>query len=377
MSKISLNFYRPTICEISTRAFIHNLKTIKKNLSRSTRMLTVVKADAYGHGAIPLSRAAVSAGSDYLGVSSIEEGIHLREKGIRSRILVLGSHYPFSSFYAAERYNLITTVASLESARALSAVGKKRKKNMKYHFKVDTGMGRIGATPARSCEILKNIVKYPYVQLDGIYTHLASAETNSVYTRRQVAAFGELRRLLKESGVKVPLYHAANSAGVAQFPSSHFDMVRIGLAAYGLKPLKYGKYFKDLKPVLSWKTKIIFLKWLAKKSSVSYGCTYITKRNTHVATLPVGYADGFSRLLSNNADVLIRGKRCPVIGRVTMDMIMVDVTDVKNAAIGDQVVLIGSQGREKITVEEIASRSGTISYEVTCGISTRVPRIYT
>lgn len=369
------DFYRPTFVEIAISSFIHNLKVIRKKISVKIKLLAVVKANAYGHGAVCLSKAAVSAGADYLGVSSIEEGILLRKNRIRSKIIVLGSHYPFSSFNAAVKYNLIPTVASQESAGALSAVGKKWRKNIPYHFKVDTGMGRIGATPLRSIEILKKITQYKNIHLEGIYTHLASADTDGLYTLNQLNLFDEFRACLDSKRIPVSLYHAANSAATAQYRNSYGDMVRIGLALYGLRPLKIKKYFNGLKPVLSWKTKIIFLKWLSQNKSVSYGNTYITKRKTHVATLPVGYADGYNRLWSNNAFVLIHGKRCPVIGSVTMDMIMIDVTRLKNVKIGDFVVLIGTQGNETITAEEMAQKIGSISYEVVCGINARVPRI--
>lgn len=371
------DFFRPTWVDISLSALKHNFRIIRKYISKKTGLLTVVKANGYGHGALEVAGVSLSSGSDYLGVSSIEEGIFLRKNGIKAPILILGSQYPFSAYTAVVKYNLIPTVASLASAHMLSKTGRKLKKLIPFHFKIDTGMGRIGVTPMSACEILTNIVRYSYIKLQGIYTHLASADVNKRFTLHQLKLFDDVRAYLKNSPIDVKLYHAANSAAAAYLPSSHYDMVRVGLSVYGLYPLKVKRYFKNLKPVLSWKSKIVFLKWLSKGATVSYGGTYRTVRSTKVATLPVGYADGYSRLLSNNGQVLIRGKICPVIGRVTMDMIMVDVTRVHDAAIGDTAVLIGRQGNERITVEDIAERTGTISYEVVCGINSRVPRIYT
>lgn len=368
--------FRPTWVEISTRAFRNNLLCIKKCLTSPTKILIVVKANAYGHGAPSLSRIAQLCGIHYLGVSSVEEGIILRKNGIKTPILILGSLYPFSSFHAAATYNLVPTVASIESARALSRIGKRKKKKILFHFKVDTGMRRIGVTSLRACEVLKNIVKYPYIALDGIYTHLASADTDRKFTFRQLELLNQVRAHVNRAGIKVPLFHAANSAATILFSESHLDLVRIGLAAYGLRPLRIRRYFTDLQPVLSWKTKVVYLKWIPKNTPVSYGGIYTTKRNTRVATLPVGYADGYNRLLSNGGEVLIQGKRCPIIGRVTMDMIMVDVTDIGKVTIGDKAVLIGSQGKERITAEEIAQKIHTISYEVVCAINSRVPRIF-
>lgn len=336
--------------------------------------MAVVKANAYGHSAVHLSKTALKSGADLLGVSSIEEGIQLRQNKIKSEILILGSIYPLENIHSIIKYNLTPTVSSFLSLKALEQTAKRLKKRIKFHLKVDTGMGRVGISPKEAVRILPQIAKLKNSVLEGIYTHFSVAGTDPKYTKLQLSRFNSVVKLAKKLHLKFAA-HAANSSAILKSKESHFDIVRTGLMLYGMYPFYGARKKIDLLPVLAWKTKITFIKRVPKGTSISYSRTYITKKPTIVATLPVGYADGYLRRFSNRAEVLVRGRRCKVIGRVTMDMIMVDVTKVPGVSLGDEVVLIGQQGREKIRVEELANIAGTINYEITCGISYRVPRI--
>jgi alanine racemase len=374
-SKPSNNhIYRPTWVEINRPAFEHNIKSIKSCLKKKTKFLAVVKANAYGHMSVPLSKLALKNGAYALGVSSIEEGIELRKNGIGSKILVLGSVYPLVNFEAFLKYELIPTISSRTSFEELVKTAIKSKKKAHFHLKIDTGMGRIGLSTANALKLIDLISLNKNVVLDGIYTHFSVSGTDKKYTGKQLKKFNTVVAYAREKGLKF-IAHAANSAAILRNYASNLDMVRPGLMLYGMYPFHGSRKLIKLKPVLSWKTKVVFIKKSAKNTDISYSRTFTTKRNSVIATLPVGYADGYLRKFSNKAEVLIRGKRCSVIGRVTMDMIMVDVTDVKDVSTGDEAVLIGAQGKEKIRVEELANIAGTINYEITCGISYRVPRV--
>jgi alanine racemase len=366
--------YRPTWVEIDQSAFRSNIKKIQAYVGTKIGIIAVVKANAYGHQAVPLARCAVSAGVKMLGVSSIEEGITLRDAGISSPILILGSLYPLENLSIALRCRLIPTISSFQGLQEFVRCAKRLKVTAGFHLKIDTGMGRIGVSPSNAVRLIDKIKTLPAVNLDGIYTHFSAADCETGYTRQQQAAFSGVVAYARKSGLRF-MAHAANSAAILKGKDLNFDAVRPGISLYGLLPCESAEKKIKVTPVLSWKTHIVFLKRVPRQTSISYGRTFITKRLSVIATLPVGYADGYNRLLSNNATVLVRGRRCPVVGRVTMDMIMVDVTAVPAAAIGDEAVLIGRQGTECITADEIAHATGTISYEVTCSISARVPRI--
>ena len=373
--KIKDAFFRPTWIEIDKSDFLFNLKKIKEYLKTDTKILAVLKSNAYGHGAIELAKEAIKAGIYGVGVSSIEEGISFRKAGIKTRILVFGSGYPIEYLTTAVFWDLTPTISSLQGLHELSNIAKKFKKNLEFHLKVDTGMGRVGVVAGENTDvILKKIVNMPEIRMTGLYTHFAVADTNSDYTESQLHKFNEVIKSAKKLGLKF-IAHAANTAALFLNKKTHLDMVRPGIALYGISPFEHNHQDLKLKPVLSWKTKIIYLKKVPSGFCVSYGRTFVTNKNSVIATLPIGYADGYSRILSNKADVLVRGKRCPVAGRITMDMMMIDVTDVKGVSIGDEVVLLGTQEKETIKVEELAKLENTISYEVICSISTRVPRI--
>jgi alanine racemase len=366
---------------VDLRCLRSNLLRLRRRFPPSTGILLVVKGDAYGHGALRVCRAAVESGVvDRLGVSSVEEGLVLRDAGIRRPILILGSLYPFGSTLAAVRSGLTVTVASLDGARLIAEAAQKaygparRFRRLRCHLKLDTGMGRVGVSWPAGLRVAERLSREKGVELEGVYTHLACAESDPAATRLQLERFREALRDLEGAGLRVPLRHAANSAGALLYPASRFDLVRPGLAAYGL----FGKGFE---PVLSLKTRIVFLKNVRAGTPLSYGGLYRTRRPSRIATLPIGYADGLPRLLSipgegrPGAAVLVRGRRCPIVGAVTMDMTMADVTGVPDARVGEEVVLIGRSGQEEITAAEVALWARTVPYEIVTGLKSRVPRI--
>lgn len=365
--------YRPTWAEINLNNLSHNFRQLKKLVSPSTNILVTVKADAYGHGLVPVAKRMVKEGVDFLGVASIDEGIRLREAGIKSRILILGLVLK-RDIAPLFRYGLTPTVCDRNLALALNNKARHLKKPINIHIKVDTGMGRIGVLYKYAPGFIRAIHKLKFINVEGLFTHFPMADTDKDFTCYQIDLFDKLVNKLNKQGIKIPLVHAANSMGAIGYKKGHFTMIRPGLVIYGLYPRQDLKI--RLKPVLSLKTEIVFLKKVPEGYGVSYGHIYVTKKPTKIATLPIGYGDGYPRNLSNEAPVLIKGKRFKVSGRICMDQIMVDVGNLK-VKTGDEVVLIGPQGRNKITAEELAKLSGTIPYEIVCGLGSRIPRIYT
>ena len=364
--------YRPTWAEINLNNLAYNFQQVKKLLAPNVKVMVCVKADAYGHGIIRVSKKLSSLGVDYLGVASIDEGVSLREEQINLPILVLGAILK-RDIEPLVKYDLTATVCTQELAQALNNMARLRGKPIKIHIKVDTGMGRLGVLYKDALGFIKKVKGYKFINIEGVFTHLACADTDSVLTLRQINLFKTVISGLKKEGINIPLVHAANSMGVIGFKESHFNMVRPGLAIYGLYP-KEGLNIA-LKPVLSLKTKITFFKRVPPKSGISYGHKYITKRSTFIVTLPIGYGDGYPRNLSNLAPVLIKNRCFKVRATICMDQIMVDVGDL-SVKIGDEVILIGAQGKNKITAEELARLSKTIPYEIVCGLSSRIPRLY-
>ncbi len=333
--------------------------------------MPVLKADGYGHGAALLARSVSAVGTRLwgYGVSSVEEGVALRDAGVTQKILILGSLFPFDSFDTVLEKNLIPTVASRSSAQALAQRAQRRGRPAPCHVKIDTGMGRIGMSPEAFASFSTN----PWLKVEGIYTHLACADSPSA-TSQQMKLFEKTSRGFGKGG-ECPLRHAANSGAALARPNAWLDLVRPGLLLYGVPPWPgLGKKI-DLRPVLAWKTRVVFLKTVRRGTPLSYGWTWRARRRSRIATLPVGYADGYRRDLSGRGEVLIKGVRCPVVGRVTMDQIVVDVTDRPGVEVGEEVVLIGTQGRETITASELADGAHTIPYEILCGLSKRVPRL--
>lgn len=372
MQKIT--HYKPTFAEVDLGAIRYNFNKVKRLTSPEVKTMVVVKANAYGHGIIEVSRVLSAEGVDYLGVATVDEAMALRRNGIKKPVLVLGSVLQ-DEVEVAIKNNITLTVC--DSDLLVGRLKKLARKNkIKVHVKVDTGMGRIGVWHDQAFSFIKSLSATKNIILEGIYTHFSSAGRDEFFTNYQIEAFEELLAELDKSDIKIPLRHSANSIATVDFKRSHLNMVRPGIIIYGMYPKRDFSGFLKLKPALSLKTKIVYLKEVPAGRSVSYGRTYITERDTNIATLPIGYADGYERILSNKAFVLVRGKRARVVGKVTMDQVMIDVGHIKGVSLGDEVILIGRQGSDRITAEELARLCGTIPYEIVCSIGSRVPRIY-
>lgn len=367
---------RPTFCLIDLEALRWNFRQVRKKIRPGVKILSVVKANAYGHGACQVAKALTGAGSDGFGVATLEEGIELRAGGIKSPILILAGVYP-EQLAELVKYRLTPVVGELRVLHRLEELARRRRIALRFHLKVDTGMGRIGLLASEVDSWLSELSKLEALKLEGVLSLLSRAESAEAgYTQSQLESFRDVIQRVRNEGHAPPLIHLANSAAVITLPSSYFTMVRPGLMLYGIYPSPEMVGQVALKPVLSWKTRILQLKKLPKGSSISYGRTFVTKRKSLIATLPVGYADGYHRLLSNRGAVLIRGKRAPIVGRVCMDLTMVDVTDIRGVKQGDEVVLLGRQGEGTISADEMARWADTISYEILTSISARVPRIH-
>jgi len=366
---------RPTIAEISLGSFRRNVETIRSRLPARSRLIPVIKADAYGHGAVPIARECERLGIHMLAVALVEEAIELREAGIRADLFVSGPLSVEEIEVCVERgfHVGISTIDSLEDLRGiLTPTGR----TAHIHLKVDSGMGRLGLLEDELGHAASLLSSMPEARIEAIYTHFASSSNpDDPFTDSQIRWFRRMVEQLRRDGVEAPIEHSASSAAVMRGLVDAGDYVRVGLSIYGGEPLERGD--SRLEPVLRWTTRVTRMRHLPVGHCVGYGCTYTTIRPSTIVQLPVGYADGFNRLLSNNGDVLIRGRRASVIGTISMDIVTVDVTDIPDVAPGDEVVLIGRQGDEWITAEEIAARIGTISYEILTRIGQRVPRIWT
>ncbi len=367
---------RSTYAVVDLNAIKQNIINIRKNLPEGTKFCAVVKADAYGHGSAMVSKAAIEAGAEWLAVAIPEEAAVLRAEGITAPILVLGPSNLWQSEMAAE-LDLSIVAASRECVRIAQEAAAKYKKKLKLHIKVDTGMNRVGArTPEEFEGILSDIEKSELLELEGVMTHFAAAdEADKTYTKLQNEKFGRFIESIRERGFS-PIVHAANSGASIDCPGMSYDMVRAGIAMYGCYPSSEVDKSIRLCPAMSVHTKISYIKTLPAGEKISYGCTYTTPCEMRIATLPIGYADGFNRLLSNQGEVLICGKRAKVVGRVCMDQTLVDVTGIEGAKVGEEAVCIGRQSKDEITADEFAARCGTINYEILCAISPRVPRLY-
>ena len=364
--------YRGTYIRVDLSAIADNTKALKQWIAPTPHVMAVVKANAYGHGLVKVARTALENGADWLGVAIPEEGEALREAGITSPILVLGAVNQRGA-EASVCFHLTQTVFDRQRVQYLEDAAARQKRTVDVHLKCDTGMGRIGVRTKDEClAVLDEIARSPHVRLTGAFTHFADADGDDpAYSLEQARRFEELRSPLPPG----LLLHAAASAAAVRFPQARYQMVRQGIALYGCLDLPEGP---KLRPALSWHTEIAYVKTLPPGECVSYGCTFRTERETRVATLPVGYGDGYHRALSGKGRVLIGGKRCPVLGRVCMDQIMADVTDVPEDAcgIGAPAVLLGRQGNEEITADELAAWAGTISYEMLLAATARVPILY-
>lgn len=365
--------------EVNLDNIAHNVREIRRITNKKAELMGVVKADAYGHGAMEVTKTLLANGVTRLAVSMLDEAIQLRKNGIDVPILILSYTDPARAEEIILN-NVTQTVYSYDLAKALSDAAVRLHRNIKIHIKIDTGMTRVGFMPGYSA--VKNVVeisKLPGIIIEGLFTHFASAdEKDKRYTYMQFERFMSICNELSRIGVYIPIKHVSNSAAIIQFPEMHLDMVRPGIILYGMYPSdNVDKSKLDLKPAMTLKANVILVKNVEKNTYISYGRTFKTKRESKIATIPIGYADGYTRLLSGKGKVLINGEKAPIVGRICMDQCMVDVTDLKSEVrVGDEVVLFGKQGDNEITVEEIAKAIGTINYEIVSLIGKRVPRVY-
>jgi alanine racemase len=377
--------------EIDLNAIANNVRELRRRTRPQARLMAVVKANGYGHGAAEVARTALANGAEWLGVARLPEAVALREAGLAAPMLVFGYTPPADAARLID-CDLRQSVYSLDAARAYSAAAAARGRTIRVHLKVDTGMGRLGMVPAAPgasnpghgvdegfIREATAIARLPGLEAEGIFTHFAASDSaDRSYAKRQLALFIEVVSALRSNGMEFELRHAANSAAVIAMPESHLDLVRPGIALYGLRPsedVDLAGVF--LKPAMALKTRIIHLKPVPAGACISYGMTYRTPHATVVATVPAGYADGFRRLFSSKGKMLVHGRRVPVIGRVCMDLTMLDVGAVPEARVEDEVVIFGRQGAESISADHLAHELGTINYEIVCDVTVRVPRVYT
>jgi alanine racemase len=375
-------YYRPTVAEISLDALSRNIQAFRRGLPAGTKLLASVKANAYGHGAVETAREATASGADYLGVAFLDEALQLRLAGIHTPILVLGFTPP-EGLPAARQHGITVTLYRddmLDAVESLPTDGRK----LKAHIKIDSGMGRLGVLPGKAAEaLLERACRLPQLEVEGMYTHYARMdETDKSYTMMQAERFGSVVEYVRRHELPLSIIHSGNSAAGIDLPERVGGMLRLGIGMYGLYPSEeVNRESVALEPVMSLKTQLVHVKTLAAGEGISYGTRYFTKREETVGTLPVGYADGFSRMLTGKAEVLVRGHRVPVVGTICMDQCMIRLDDALQeraapAAVGEEVVLVGKQGNEVIRAEEVASKLGTINYELTCMVANRVPRVY-
>jgi Alr-MurF fusion protein len=369
---------RPTWVEIDLSAIGNNTRNIKTLVGPRVRVLVSLKADAYGHGAVKVARTVLHNGASMLGVATLSEATIVREAGINAPILIFG-YVPPWQMREAVRHNVRMTLYSREAAQALSRTALALGKICKVHAKVDTGMGRLGVRFEQMDEIValvREIAMLPGLELEGLYTHFANADSADLsYAHAQLERFQRVLSALEDAGLRPAIVHAANSAAMLSLPEARFDMVRPGIAIYGLDPSPEARLPQGFRAALAFKTQVAQVKWVPAGECISYGCTYVTERPTLVGVLPVGYADGFRRAPKNWGSVLVHGRSAPLLGRICMDQCMIDITHIPQTRSGDEVVLIGRQGSAELTAEEVAERLGTINYEVVSEILARVPRV--
>lgn len=370
-------YYR-TYAEVDLQAIRHNIKETRKRINENTKIMAIVKADAYGHGAVEVSHALEDLVEAY-GVAMIEEALELRRSGIQKMILILG--YTGVEWYPQlVEQKISQTIYTWEMAEKLNEAAGKLGQKAVVHIKLDTGMGRIGFAPSEeNVAVVRKISRLPWLEIEGIYTHFARAdEKTDLPIREPFRKYMSFVEKLEDAGVKIPVRHVSNSASILHFPEGNLDMVRSGITTYGLYPSDEvpGEGIR-LMPAMQWKSVISYIKEVPAGTSISYGGTYICREPMRVATVPVGYADGMKRDLSNKGRVLVHGTYAKILGRVCMDQFMIDVTSIPQAAIGDEVTIVGRDGEKQIPVEEIAGLSHSFNYEFVCSITGRVPRKYT
>ena len=366
----------PAVAEIDVDAFAHNLRIVRDCLPPECEIMAVVKADAYGHGAVVLAETALSSGATWLGVARCLEGAALRQQGVRAPVLVLGPTWP-EEIDALVHHRLTPTVGCCEDAERLNREAARRRLTCPMHLKVDTSMSRYGLLPQDCAAFFDKLGGWPHLHLQGVMTHLATADApdDDGGTRRHLDALRGVLQSAAARGVKPRYSHAAGSAGIFRYPESHGNLVRPGISLYGSHPFP-SRRADALRPVIRWTTRLIRIQTVPAGTGVSYGHTFVTQRPSRLGTLPVGYGDGLDRGLSNVGEVLVRGQRAPLVGRVCMGLCVIDLTGVPQAQVGDEVVLIGAQGQDRLTVDDMAERCGRIPYELLCAIGQQVPRRY-
>lgn len=373
-----MSAYRPTWLEISSANLQYNCETVKKIVGDSVKVCAVVKANGYGHGVIEVSKACLAAGADFLAVAMISEAMELREAGFTCPILILG-WTPEEGYEQAIANEVRLALFNVEEAEKLNAKAKAMGKKALVHLKLDTGMSRIGfqadETGLRTAEAILNM---EFITVEGIFSHFSKAdEADKTFARQQLATFKQFNeRLQQRTGVRIPIQHMAASAGIIDLPEGHLDMVRPGIMLYGFQPSDEMQYIADVKPALCWKARVGRVQKLPAGRLIGYNGTFELQKETMVATVPVGYADGYNRLLSNRGYVICRGKKLPIIGKVCMDQFMIDVSQLPDLKVGDEVILLGENQGVSITVTEMANMLKTIEHEVVCGIAPRVPKFY-
>ena len=372
-----MNSGRPTFAEIDLKALASNYRQLQKKTPKGTNILGVVKADAYGHGALPISLELERLGVHSLGVAISDEGIELRRGGVKTPILVFGGVFTSEDVDRVLTHDLTPVVFEKTSLQRLSKAAERYRRRVKVHIKVDTGLGRLGVPVSVWRDFVKDLKRVPWIETEGLLSHYSMTdEDGGVFSKDQWAKFQKAVSMAEEMGVRFKYLHISNSGNLTAFPAFSGNLVRPGIMLYGSYPSPRFRDRIKLQPVMTLKTRIHFLKEVPPGTRVSYGGTFVTKRKSLIATLPIGYADGYNCHLANQGEVLVRGRRAPVVGKVCMDLIMVDVTRVPGVSQGDEVVLMGKQGKERITVEEVAEKVKTIPYEILCCVGKRVPRIY-
>jgi alanine racemase len=361
--------------EVDLGHFAANWAEMKRLVGPDVKILQVVKADAYGHGAIEISNAALRNGASALGVANADEGVQLRVSGITAPVLIL-SPATGSEIGQIIKYNLTPSVSDLAFAREFQKKAHKAGIRAPLHVEVDTGMGRGGTIQTEACRTIREVSSFPNLSLEGIFTHFSESEILSCYNDLQWRAFRELLDKLETGGIRIPIRHISNSGAILNYPDCHLDMVRPGIISYGIYPSPATRGKAALNPVMSFKTRVVLVKEFPEGCGIGYGRTFITRRPTQIATIPVGYGDGLGWPLSNQGEALIRGKRVPIAGRISMDMCTLDISHVPECIVGDEVVLMGEQGGERITADEIAAKVYSISYEILCALGKRAPRVF-
>jgi len=371
-----MTMHRPTRAVISLEAVRHNVRVIQEKIGQDRIVMAIVKADAYGHGMIPVAKAAFEAGAGWLGIATVDEAVCLRETGISKPVLLLGPSFPGDAETLVEN-NISAAVGSLRILKALNSAAEKMNKSARIHLKVDTGMGRFGFFPDDLIKLFPEIKNNKNLILEGCFSHFAVSDSlDFEFTRKQHQNMKRFLNTAQKENVSFNFIHIANSGAILQHPDTYYNMVRAGVILYGMLPDTETEMTVPLKPVMTLMTKLVELRNIPEGHFVSYGCTYKTTRKSRIGIMPIGYGDGLSRKLSNRGEVIIRGRRSPIVGRVCMDQVMIDLTDIPEAQPGDDILLWGKNGSDELKAEEVSKWAETITYDITCALTPRIPRIY-